>query len=69
MFCKDKIVNLQIVANNTENAKLFVNGKWYRSLNIENVNINYDKITIGDLRPGRNLKFNGTLYDVSIYNR
>lgn len=69
MFCKDKIVNLQIVANNTENAKLFVNGKWYRSLNIENVNINYDKITIGDLRPGRNLKFKGTLYDVSIYNR
>ena len=28
-----------------------------------------DQITLGDLRPYRNLKFMGTIYEIEIYNR
>ena len=31
--------------------------------------LNYNSATLGDLRPGRELKFIGTVYDVALYNR
>ena len=32
-------------------------------------NLVADQITLGDLRPYRNLKFTGTIYEIEIYNR
>ena len=72
----EKLINLQVIAtkkdgNNgsNENFKVYLNGVELATMKTQKPTISYNMITIGDLRVGRNLKFNGYIYDISLYNK
>lgn len=65
----NKIINLQVVGKRGGKSKLYINGSLIASFDTNSEVINFRKATIGDLRPGRGLKFEGTIYDVALYNR
>jgi len=61
--------HIAFTATRGGDAKIFVNG-----VNVANGTASSDfwyvgSVTIGDLRPGRNLRFNGTIDEVKIYPR
>lgn len=62
-------VNMQITANRTGMTKVYINGVKIVEIESGGQEIVPDYITIGDLRPLRNLKFNGKLYDYAIYQK
>lgn len=65
----NKIINLQITAVKGNKTKLYINGELIKTFTSGNVDTIYNQATLGDLRPGRGLKFNGIIYDVALYNR
>ena len=65
----NKIINIQLVATRNQKSKLYINGTLIKTFNSGTMELNYNSATLGDLRPGRELKFIGTVYDVALYNR
>ncbi len=65
----NKKVNIQVTARKGGNVIVYINGEKTSSFISNNVDINYTSAIIGDLRPGRGLKFIGNVYEVEIYNR
>lgn len=65
----NQIINIQIVATRGEKTKIYINGDLKQSINSGVNEVSFTYATIGDLRPGRNLKFQGILYDMGVYNR
>ena len=65
----NKIFNIQVTAKRGEQTKVYINGVLKKTFTSGNDKIVMEQVTIGDLRPYRNLKFTGTVYEVEIYNR
>ena len=62
------IFNIQVTATKTGKTKLYINGELIKIFDSGGAEIPTTHVTIGDLRPQRNLKFIGTIYDFSMYN-
>ncbi len=65
----NKFMHIMITAQKGTDAKLYINGTLKSTFEIENNTFNNTEITLGDLRPGRGLFYNGNIYDVIIYDR
>lgn len=65
----NKTFNIQIVGNKTGMTKVFINGNKITEFESGGKDISPEYISIGDLRPLRNLKFEGKVYDYAIYNK
>ena len=65
----NQLINIQITAEREGLTNLYINGSFIKSFSSGGSNLAYDSITIGDLRPGRNLKFTGNIYDFALYDR
>lgn len=65
----DRIVNIQLVSSRVGNTFVYINGNLVSSFESGEKNNSSSYITIGDLRPMRGLKYEGKIYDYSIYNR
>lgn len=65
----DSVINIQVVGKRGGTAKLYINGSLISSFSTGSAVIDFKTATIGDLRPGRGLKLQGTIYDVALYNR
>lgn len=65
----NKIINLQVVGNRTGETKVYVNGEKIVEFESGGKEVIPEYITIGDLRPLRNLKFEGKIYDYAIYDK
>ena len=69
-----KVVNVHVVAQSgkVDGAHVYINDGTKEvsySFNTNSITVDYDHFTLGDLHIGRNLKLDGYIYDVSIYNR
>lgn len=64
----NQVMNIQITANKTGETKLYINGELQKTFTSGGADILTTHVTIGDLRPLRNLKFIGTIYDFSMYD-
>lgn len=64
----NKKVNIQLTAQLGGKSKLFINGQLIRTFDAGDTPIAFKSSTIGDLRPGRGVKFIGTIYEVVIYD-
>ena len=65
----NKTMNIQLTCKKGGEAKLYINGELKASGTAGNYEYTYNTLTIGDLRSGRNLKYKGKMYNVSIYGR
>ncbi|MBQ7104625.1 MAG: type II secretion system protein [Bacilli bacterium] len=65
----NKTFNIQVTGIKGGKTKVYINGEMKKEFNSGNMGIKMEQVTIGDLRPYRNLKFTGTLYEIEIYNR
>lgn len=65
----NKTTNIQIVAARGGTTLVYINGVLQESITSGADLVSYTYATIGDLRPGRNLKFHGVIYDMGLYNR
>jgi len=65
----NKKINLQVVGIRGGSTKIYINGELLRTFDSGVDPVSYTFATIGDLRPGRNLKFTGVVYDVAVYNK
>lgn len=69
----DDFLNIYITAlrkSGTETTKtnVYINGDLWATFDSGAASLPYATITIGDLRGGRNLKYNGALYDFTFYS-
>ena len=64
----NQVMNIQITATKTGKTKVYINGELQKTFTSGGADILTTHVTIGDLRPLRNLKFQGTIYDFSMYN-
>ena len=64
----NQIMNIQITATKDGNTRVYINGEKLKEFTSGGGDIATTHVTIGDLRPQRNLKFKGTIYDFSMYN-
>lgn len=67
-FSNQKI-NMIITAVRGGKTNIYINGSLYTSFNSGLDPVEYTSATIGDLRPGRGLKFTGVIYDFAMYNK
>lgn len=65
----NKIMNVQVTSKKGGQTKIYINGELARTITSGSANISINQTTIGDLRPYRDLKFTGVLYELEIYNR
>lgn len=65
----NEIMNIQISATRGGLTNVYINGTLVKSFNSGANTVLYKSITIGDLRPGRGLKFLGNIYDFAFYGR
>ena len=61
--------NVQVTGVKGGQTKVYINGELKKTFQSGNESIVMEQLTIGDLRPYRNLKFKGTIYEIEIYNR
>ncbi len=64
----NKKVNIQIVSTKSGMTKVYFNGELLNIFYSGENEVTNSKLTIGDLRPGRGLKFTGNMYDFAFYN-
>lgn len=62
-----KVMNIQVTAVRLGKTKVYINGEKIIEFNSGSEQLEYQYITIGDLRVGRNLKFFGKIYDFALY--
>ena len=65
----DQIMNIQFTAERGGQAKIYINGELKAIQAAGTRNFSYKTLTIGDLRKGRGLLFEGKMYDMLIYGR
>ncbi len=65
----NKYMHIVITAQKGRDANLYINGSLKSTFAIDNYTFNNTEITLGDLRPGRGLFYNGNIYDVLVYDR
>ncbi len=65
----NKFMHIMITAQKGENANLYINGELKSTFPVDDYTFNNTEITLGDLRPGRKLFYNGNIYDVIAYDR
>ena len=65
----DQVMNIQVSAVRGSDTKIYINGELLRTFTSGSTPVEYTSATLGDLRPGRNLKFVGTIYDMALYNK
>jgi hypothetical protein len=61
-------LNIQVTAERNGLTKVYINGSLFKTFNSGNGNLGYGTMTIGDLRSGRNLKYNGAIYNLALYS-
>ena len=65
----NKVINLQVTGKRGGKTNVYINGTLLKSFTSGSTVVNYNFATVGDLRPGRSLKFAGTIYDIALYNK
>ena len=65
----NKTFNIQVTGEKDGQTKVYINGNLKKTFQSGKEAIVLEQLTIGDLRPYRNLKFKGTIYEIEIYNR
>lgn len=65
----NKIVNIQVTAVRGGITKVYINGSLIEKFDSGKEPVEFINTTIGDLRPGRKLKFKGLVYDIALYKR
>ena len=63
------IINVQIVGVRDKKTKVYVNGELVSEFVSDTNASDYEHLVLGDLRPGRNLKFTGKIYDFAIFDK
>ena len=63
----NKIINLQVTAVRNGKTNVYINGTKISTFDSGDVNLPYKYLTLGDLRVGRNLKFEGKIYDFTLF--
>ena len=64
----NQIMNIQVTSSRTGTTKVYINGEKLTNFESGGASMPATHVTIGDLRPLRDLKFHGTIYDFSMYN-
>lgn len=64
-----KTINITVVGVRDKKTKVYINGNLVSDFGSGNDVLNYDHLVLGDLRPGRNLKFVGKIYDFAIFDK
>lgn len=62
-------INMLITATRGGKTHVYINGELFVSFDSGSDPVDYTSATIGDLRPGRGLKFTGIIYDFALYNK
>ncbi len=65
----NKVVNIQVTAKRGGDTRIYVNGKFIQKFESGSEKLAAKFVTVGDLRPGRGLKFDGNLYEFILYDR
>lgn len=65
----NKVVNIQVTATRGGKTNVYINGVLKSTFNSGTEKLAAKFVTIGDLRPWRNLKFEGNLYEFNLYDR
>lgn len=65
----NQILNIQVLASKTGNTRVFINGEEKQSFQSGTSTATPIQASIGELKPLRKLKYTGTLYNCSIFNR
>ena len=65
----NKPVNIQVTGVKGGKTKVYINSVLAKEFNSGDMSIKMEQVTIGDLRPYRNLKFTGVVYNIEVYNR
>ncbi len=63
----NKFMHIQIVAKKSSESYVYINGQLKGTYTGGISNATYKSVTLGDLRPGRGVKYQGNLFDVAIY--
>lgn len=63
------IINIQVVGVRDKKTKVYINGNLVSEFSSGVDKLEYDHLTLGDLRVGRNLKFTGKIYDFAIFDK
>lgn len=61
-------LNLQVTAERNGLTKVYINGELFKTFNSGSGILNYGTMTVGDLRSGRGLKYNGAIYNLALYS-
>lgn len=67
-YAKD-VFNIQVVGVRDKKTKVYINGNFVLEFSSGVDELDYDHLTLGDLRVGRNLKFIGKIYDFAIFDK
>ena len=62
-------ININVVGVRDKRTKVYINGNLVSDFGSGNDVLNYDHLVLGDLRPGRSLKFVGKIYDFAIFDK
>jgi hypothetical protein len=64
-----KKINIQVTSERDKFTKVYINGELKETFSSGSANVKYNVATIGDLRPTRGLRFQGKMYDLTLYNK
>lgn len=62
-------ININVVGIRDKKTKVYINGTLVSDFASGSDVLDYEHLVLGDLRPGRNLKFNGRIYDFAIFDK
>ena len=65
----NEYINIQVVAERGENSDIYINGEHKLTFKSGNEIFSYDVVTIGDLRRGRGLRYDGEIYNFALYGK
>ncbi len=65
----NKFMHILITAKKGGYANLYINGVLKSTFQVDDYTFDNTEITLGDLRPNRGLMYEGTIYDVVVYDR
>ncbi len=63
-----KKMNIQVTSVRGGVTNVYINGVLKKTFNSGSTSVKYNVATIGDLRPTRGLRFQGRMYDMTLYN-
>jgi hypothetical protein len=64
----NQFLNIQITALRGGDTKVYINGALIRTFASGASTLAYNQITVGDLRPGRGLRYIGYIYNFALYS-